>query len=116
MCSPQSPNVDIPWVHDGRSRSPPANVAARVFDLEQRVNALERTVNELQTEKTWWNWWYGHWGRWLQTKVLRLSDVMCSISNAWVEGRAVREQQQKEHPHQHQHGAMQTGDESLGAP
>ena len=58
--------------------------------------ALERTVNELQSEKTWWNWWYGHWAKWLQTNVLRLSDVMGTFANAWVGGRAVREQQQQE--------------------
>ena len=84
--------------------------------------ALERTVNELQTEKTWWTWWYGNWRRWSQTNVVRLSDVMCTISKALVGGRAIREHQQQEHRQQHQQyiarHAMEVapGEGSLGTP
>ena len=65
--------------------------------------ALEPTVNELQTDKTWWKWWYGSWGRWLQTNVLRLSDAMRTISNAWSRSSRIQEQEmQQEHRQQHQ--------------
>ena len=97
-------HYDGPWVPDRRSRSerrsrsPHPNVAAKVDDLEQRVIALERTINALQTEQTWWTWWCENWGKWLQTKVLHISDVMRAFSNAWVGARAVREPQQQERP------------------
>jgi len=71
--------------------SPHVNVAATVADLEKTVAALEQKVNELEMEKAWWSWWYENWGKWLQTNVLRLSDIMGTISNAWVRGRAGQE-------------------------
>ena len=111
-----------PWVsaRRSRSRSPYANVAATVADLEKRVVALEQKVNELQTEKAWWTWWYENWGKWLQTNVLRLSDIMGTISNAWVRGRTGQERQH-ERPQQRPRDAAQptmdvTSDGSLGMP
>ena len=109
----------VPWPPsaspDGRSRSPHPNVAAKVDDLEQRVIALERTINAMQTEQSWWTWWYDNWGKWLQTTVLHISDVMRAFSNAWVGARAVREPQHRERP-QRQTMELTSGEGPLGAP
>ena len=91
-------HYDGPWVPDRRSRSerrsrsPHPNVAAKVDDLEQRVIALERTINALQTEQTWWTWWCENWGKWLQTKVAgrsvprwpRAKPSDCSYGRLWL--------------------------------
>ena len=113
---------DVPWVSSGRrsspdrrSRSPHPNVAAKVDDLEQRVIALERTINAMQMEQSWWTWWYDNWGKWLQTTVLHISDVMRAFSNAWVGARAVREPQHRERP-QRQTMELTSGEGPLGAP
>ena len=113
---------DVPWVSFGRRSSPDRRsrashpkVSAKDDDLEQRAIALERTVSALQTEQTWWTWWYENWGRWLQTKVLHISDVMRAFSNAWVGARAVREPQHQERP-QRQEMELTSGEGSLGAP
>ena len=93
--------------------SPHVNVAATVADLEKTVAALEQKVNELEMEKAWWSWWYESWGKWLQNNVLRLSDTMGIISNAWVRGRAGQERHRER---QHQPTMEVTSDGSLVRP
>ena len=62
-------HYDVPWVpdrlsrSDRRSRFPHPNVVAKADHLEQRVNVLERAINALQTEQTWWTWWYENWDK-----------------------------------------------------
>ena len=72
------------WVPARRSRSPHANVATKVADLEKRFQDLEQSVKELLSEKTWWTWWYQAWGKWLQNTVLRFSDTIVTFTNAWL--------------------------------
>jgi len=77
-----------PWVParpraDSRERSPPTTVIDRVTQLEERLKGLEQDVNELLSERTWWNWWYNHWGKWLQNTVVRLNDAIMTFTDAW---------------------------------
>ena len=48
--------------------------------LEQRIVELEKAVDEMKAELSWWKWWRDNWGKWMQQVVPELTSMKRNLA------------------------------------